>query len=89
MDGSVVDGSVVVCEETGYDSVLMVSFGGPEGPSDVLAFLRNVTGGLDIATERLEAVAQQYLHFGGVSPINEQCRRLRDALQRRLSAAGP
>lgn len=71
-----------------YDSVLIVSFGGPEGPSDVMPFLRNVTAGRNIPDERLATVAQQYLHFGGVSPINEQCRRLRNALKQQLSDAG-
>ena len=71
-----------------YDSVLLVSFGGPEGPEDVEPFLANVTAGRQIPAERLEAVARQYHHFGGVSPLNEQCRRLRDALAVRLAASG-
>ena len=71
-----------------YDSVLIVSFGGPEGPDDVEPFLANVTAGRDIPAARLAAVAAQYQHFGGVSPINSQCRRLRDRLAARLSAAG-
>ena len=48
----------------------------PEGPDDVLPFLRNVTRGRGIPDERLAAVAEHYQHFGGVSPINEQCREL-------------
>ena len=71
-----------------YDSVLLVSFGGPEGPEDVEPFLANVTAGRQIPAERLEAVARQYHHFGGVSPLNEQGRRLRDALAVRLAASG-
>ncbi|MGB8652466.1 MAG: ferrochelatase [Mycobacteriales bacterium] len=64
------------------DSVLLVSFGGPEGPDDVLPFLGNVTRGRGIPPERLEEVARHYLEvFGGVSPINEQCRALQAALQ--------
>ena len=73
---------------TAYDSVLLVSFGGPEDRSDVAPFLANVTAGRQIPAERLEAVARQYHHFGGVSPLNEQCRRLRDALAARLAASG-
>ena len=73
---------------TAYDSVLVVSFGGPEGPADVEPFLANVTAGRNVPAERLEAVARQYHHFGGVSPLNNQCRRLRDALTRRLADAG-
>ena len=73
---------------TAYDSVLLVSFGGPEGPSDIEPFLANVTTGRGIPAERLAAVVQQYNHFGGVSPLNAQCRRLRAALASRLAAAG-
>ena len=71
-----------------YDAVVIVSFGGPEGPSEVEPFLSNVTAGREIPAERLAAVARQYQHFGGVSPLNAQCRRLRTALARRLAAAG-
>jgi ferrochelatase len=63
-----------------YDALLLVSFGGPEGPDDVLPFLRNVTRGRDIPDERLAQVAEHYAHFGGVSPINEQNRALLDAI---------
>ena len=70
-----------------YDSVLIVSFGGPEGPDDVEPFLANVTAGRDVPAERLAAVAGQYQHFDGVSPINAQCRRLGTALAERLAAA--
>jgi ferrochelatase len=64
-----------------YDAFLLVSFGGPEGPDDVLPFLRNVTRGRGIPPERLAEVAEHYHHFGGVSPINAQCRELLDALR--------
>ena len=64
------------------DSVLLLSFGGPEGPDDVLPFLENVTRGRGVPRERLEEVGRHYLEvFGGVSPLNEQCRQLRTALQ--------
>jgi protoporphyrin/coproporphyrin ferrochelatase len=53
-----------------FDAVLLLSFGGPEGPEQVMPFLQNVTRGRGIPPERLEAVAEHYLHFGGVSPIN-------------------
>jgi ferrochelatase len=64
-----------------YDAFLLVSFGGPEGPDDVMPFLRNVTRGRGIPEERLAAVAEHYRHFGGVSPINQQCRELLDAVR--------
>lgn len=53
-----------------FDAVLLLSFGGPEGPEQVMPFLENVTRGRGIPPERLTAVAEHYLHFGGVSPIN-------------------
>jgi ferrochelatase len=71
-----------------YDAVLVLSFGGPEGPDDVMPFLENVTRGRDVPRERLEVVAQQYLRFGGRSPINEQARALAAAVQADLGATG-
>jgi ferrochelatase len=59
-----------------YDAFLLLSFGGPEGPDDVLPFLQNVTRGRGVPPERLAEVAGHYLAFGGVSPLNAQCRRL-------------
>ncbi len=53
-----------------FDAVLLLSFGGPEGPRQVRPFLENVTRGRNVPPERLDEVAQHYLHFGGVSPIN-------------------
>jgi len=71
-----------------YDAVILVSFGGPEGPDDVLPFLRNVVRGRGVPDERLAAVAEHYHHFGGVSPINAQCRDLLAALRPALDEAG-
>lgn len=53
-----------------FDALLVLSFGGPEGPEQVRPFLENVTRGRDVPPERLDDVAEHYLHFGGVSPIN-------------------
>ncbi len=62
-------------------ALLLVSFGGPEGPDDVVPFLENVTRGRGIPAERLAEVGRHYLDgFGGVSPINAQCRALVAAL---------
>jgi ferrochelatase len=71
-----------------YDAFLLVSFGGPEGPDDVLPFLRNVTRGRGIPDERLAEVAGHYQHFGGVSPINAQCRELLTAVGADFAANG-
>ncbi len=71
-----------------YDALLLVSFGGPEGPDDVLPFLRNVTRGRGVPDERLVEVAGHYRHFGGVSPINEQNRALLDAIGKEFAGRG-
>ncbi len=70
------------------DAILLLSFGGPEGPDDVLPFLRNVTKGRNVPDERLAIVAEQYAQFGGRSPINDHCRDLKTALEAELSGAG-
>jgi protoporphyrin/coproporphyrin ferrochelatase len=71
-----------------YDAFLLVSFGGPEGPDDVMPFLRNVTRGRGVPEERLAAVAEHYYAFGGVSPINQQCRDLLAAVRADFAAGG-
>jgi len=71
-----------------YDAFLLVSFGGPEGPDDVLPFLRNVTAGRGIPDDRLAQVAEHYDQFGGISPINQQCRELLAAIDKDLAATG-
>ena len=73
---------------TAYDAILLASFGGPEGQDDVIPFLRNVTRGRGIPDERLEEVAHHYRHFGGVSPINDQNRELKAALEAELERRG-
>jgi ferrochelatase len=67
-----------------YDAVLVVSFGGPEGPDDVMPFLENVVRGRNVPPDRLEDVASHYEHFGGKSPINDQNRALIAALVEEL-----
>ena len=69
---------------TGYDALLLLSFGGPEGPDDVLPFLENVVRGRGVPRERLLEVAEHYTHFGGVSPINDQNRALLKAIRAEL-----
>src|ERR1700722_11407627 len=71
-----------------YDAFLLVSFGGPEGPDDVMPFLRNVTAGRNVPDSRLAQVAEHYYAFGGVSPINGQCRDLLAAIEKDFGAAG-
>jgi ferrochelatase len=71
-----------------FDSILLVSFGGPEGPDEVLPFLENVLRGKNVPRERMLEVVEHYQHFGGVSPINAQNRALIAALRSELDAVG-
>jgi protoporphyrin/coproporphyrin ferrochelatase len=72
-----------------YDAFLLVSFGGPEGPDDVMPFLENVLRGRNVPRERMLEVAEHYQHFGGVSPINAQNRELLAAIEKELNEHGP
>jgi ferrochelatase len=72
-----------------YDALLVVSFGGPDGPDDVLPFLENVLRGRNVPRERMLEVAEHYYEFGGRSPINDQNRALIAALEKELAAHGP
>jgi ferrochelatase len=71
-----------------YDALLIVSFGGPEGPADVMPFLENVTGGRGIPRERLAEVAEHYFQRGGISPINAQNRALLGAVRADFAVHG-
>jgi ferrochelatase len=72
-----------------YDAVLLVSFGGPDTPDDVIPFLENVLRGRNVPRERMLEVAEHYYHFGGKSPINEQNIALLAALRAELQRNGP
>jgi len=71
-----------------YDAVLVVSFGGPEGPEDVMPFLENVLEGLKLPPPAVKGIARRYERFGGVSPINAHTRNLIAALEKELAAHG-
>src|SRR3954451_25364064 len=71
-----------------YDALLIVSFGGPDGPNDVLPFLENVLRGRNVPHERMLEVGQHYYDFGGRSPINDQNRALIAAIEGDLEANG-
>lgn len=75
--------------EPGWDAVLLVSFGGPEGPDEVMPFLEAVTRGREVPRERLLEVAAHYQRFGGVSPLNAETRALAAAVRAELAARGP
>ena len=72
-----------------YDGVLLISFGGPEGPDEVMPFLENVAAGKNIPRERLLQIAGHYELFDGASPINAENRALLAALLNELNAHGP
>lgn len=75
-------------DTTPYDALLLLSFGGPEKPEEVVPFLENVTRGRGIPRERLEVVGEHYFGFGGKSPINDQNRALLAALRADLAEHG-
>jgi ferrochelatase len=75
--------------EPAYDAILVLSFGGPEKPDDVIPFLENVLRGRNVPRERMLAVAEHYYHFGGKSPINDQNRALIAGLESELAQHGP
>jgi ferrochelatase len=73
-----------------FDAVLIVAFGGPQGPADVRPFLENVLRGRRVSPDRIDQVAHHYEIFGGVSPLTEltmhQAHRLEDTLRARQVA---
>ena len=71
-----------------FDAVLIISFGGPQGPDDIRPFLANVLRGRRVAPERVEQVAHHYELFDGVSPITDITRRQAEGLRVRLAEAG-
>jgi ferrochelatase len=71
-----------------FDAVLIVSFGGPQGPDDVRPFLENVLRGRRVAPGRIEEVAHHYELFGGVSPLTAVTLRQAEGLRDRLASAG-
>ena len=75
-------------DTTPYDALLLVSFGGPERPEDVVPFLENVTRGRGIPPERLEEVGEHYFLFGGKSPINDQNRAFIAAVEEDFASSG-
>jgi len=70
-------------------AILLVGFGGPEKPADVIPFLENVLRGRNVPRERVLEVANHYYHFGGISPINQHMRELMAALEAELRERGP
>ena len=59
-----------------FDALLIVSYGGPEGPDEVRPFVENVMQGRIASPEQFEAAVAKYGVIGGASPVNEECRSL-------------
>ncbi|MGV1008427.1 MAG: ferrochelatase [Dermatophilaceae bacterium] len=71
-----------------YDGVLLLSFGGPQAPEQVMPFLRSVTAGRGVPDSRLAEVAEHYAHVGGISPIGVETRALQANVQAELQRRG-
>jgi ferrochelatase len=71
-----------------FDAVLLISFGGPQGPADIRPFLDNVLRGRRVSPQRVEEVVHHYELFGGVSPLTGLTLAQAEGLQRRLAASG-
>jgi ferrochelatase len=71
-----------------YDAVVVLSFGGPEGPEDVLPFLHNVIRGRKVPQSRFIEVAEHYQAFDGISPIDGQNREFARHLSAELERRG-
>src|SRR5207253_6420351 len=71
-----------------FDAVLLIAFGGPQGPDDIRPFLANVLRGRRVKPERIEEVAHHYEIFGGVSPLTALTQAQADGIAARLEARG-
>ena len=71
-----------------FDAVLLVAFGGPQGPADVRPFLENVLRGRRASPGRIDEVAHHYERFGGVSPLTALTMAQAGALEDMLRARG-
>lgn len=70
------------------ETLLLLGFGGPEGPAEVESFLDSVLAGVPIPPERRREVAAHYEHFGGRSPYNAKVEKLRRDIEREFAARG-
>lgn len=73
---------------TEYGAVVLIGYGGPEKPEDIIPFLKNVSSGRPIPEDRLMEVAHHYELIGGKSPLNELTYKQGDKLRKFLSEKG-
>src|SRR5687767_3334419 len=71
-----------------FDAVIVIAFGGPNGPDDVRPFLANVLRGRRVSPQRVEEVVHHYELFGGVSPLTDITLKQARGLEQRLASAG-
>ncbi|HOW69779.1 MAG TPA: ferrochelatase [Phycisphaerae bacterium] len=75
--------------KTPFDAIVIIGFGGPNGPGDVRPFLENVIRGKSVPRARIDEIAERYLSlFGGVSPITEIMQRQAQRLRQKLHESG-
>ncbi len=71
-----------------FGAVLLIGYGAPEKPEDIIPFLKNVASGFSIPEDRLKEVAHHYELIGGRSPLNELTEKQAEKLQKLLSDDG-
>ena len=69
-----------------FDAVLLIGFGGPNGPSEIEPFLKNVLRGRKVPAARLESIIRHYEKFNGVSPITAITMQQAAGLRARLES---
>lgn len=69
-------------------AVVLLGFGGPNGPDEIRPFLDRVLGGRPIPRERYEEVVRHYELIGGRSPYNDFTQRLAQAISDTLYYRG-
>ncbi len=72
-----------------FDHILLIGFGGPESPEQIMPFLRQVTAGRNIPDARLQIVAHHYEAIGGKSPYNAWAAQLQKDLTRLIGKELP
>lgn len=65
-------------------AVILLAFGGPTSPEEVVPFIRNVTGG-KISEDKISEVAERYKKIGGKSPLLEITQKQAKALEIELN----
>ena len=81
----------------GYDSVLLVAFGGPTPgccqkynsdacPGEAYCFVEGIAGNAESQKERVKDISAHYVKLGGFSPFNELTSKQAEALETALQA---